>query len=94
MADWLGPRTAKAFAAAGLLDFDKDSPSSASRPPSRFGPSRSSIDRDSRSRYTPSRMAYSEAGSSSSHGARSGSVSRAAGYSEGPSTAGAAVNVT
>ncbi|EJF58903.1 hypothetical protein DICSQDRAFT_182271 [Dichomitus squalens LYAD-421 SS1] len=89
MADWLGPRTAKAFAAAGLLDFDKDSsPASASRPPSRFGPSRSSIDRDSRSRYTPSRMAYSEAGSSSSYGARSGSISRAAGYSESPSTTG------
>ena len=83
MTDWLGPRTAKAFAAAGLLDFDKDPPGSASRPPSRFATSRSSTDRDSRSRYTPSRMAYSEAGSTSSYGARSGSVSRAAGYSEG-----------
>ena len=88
MTDWLGPRTAKAFAAAGLLDFEKDSPGSASRPPSRFGTSRSSIDRDSRSRYTPSRMAFSEAGSSSSWGARSGSISRAGGYSEGMSTAG------
>lgn len=91
MADWLGPRTAKAFAAAGLLDFDKDAPSasaSASRPSSRFGTTRSSLDRDSRSRYTPSRTAFSEAGSSSSWGARSGSVSRAAGYSEGMSTAG------
>ncbi|KAI1787096.1 hypothetical protein LXA43DRAFT_737751 [Ganoderma leucocontextum] len=83
MTDWLGPRTAKAFAAAGLLDLDKDSPGSSSRPSSRFGTSRSSIDRDSRSRYTPSRMAYSEAGSTSSYGARSGSVSRAAGYPEG-----------
>ncbi|KAI0742245.1 hypothetical protein C8Q80DRAFT_1109154 [Daedaleopsis nitida] len=86
--DWLGPRTAKAFAAAGLLDFEKDSPGSASRPSSRFGTSRSSIDRDSRSRYTPSRMAFSEAGSSSSWGARSGSISRAGGYSEGMSTPG------
>ncbi|TFK83496.1 hypothetical protein K466DRAFT_554987 [Polyporus arcularius HHB13444] len=82
--DWLGPRTAKAFAAAGLLDFDGDSPGSGSRPPSRFGTTRSSIDRDSRSRYTPSRMAYSEAGSSSSWGGRS--ASRAAGYADRDAT--------
>ena len=83
MTDWLGPRTAKAFAAAGLLDFDLDASSaSASRPTSRFGTTRSSIDRDSRSRYAPSRAAFSEAGSSSSWGARS--ASRAAGYSETP----------
>ncbi|KAI0692251.1 hypothetical protein C8T65DRAFT_745233 [Cerioporus squamosus] len=82
--DWLGPRTAKAFAAAGLLDFDNDSPGSVSRPPSRFGTTRSSIDRDSRSRYTPSRMAFSEAGSSSSWGARS--ASRAAAYADGDAT--------
>ncbi|KAI0632597.1 hypothetical protein C8Q77DRAFT_828560 [Trametes polyzona] len=84
--DWLGPRTQKAFAAAGLLDFDKDSPGSASRPASRFGTTRSSTDRE-RSRYTPSRMAFSEAGSSSSWGARS--LSRATGYAEmvgGPSS--------
>ncbi|RPD58644.1 hypothetical protein L226DRAFT_572840 [Lentinus tigrinus ALCF2SS1-7] len=84
MTDWLGPRTAKAFAAAGLLDFEKESSVSASRPPSRFGTTRSSIDRDSRSRYTPSRMAFSEAGSSSSWGARS--ASRAAAYADGDAT--------
>ncbi|KAI8992730.1 hypothetical protein BD414DRAFT_283691 [Trametes punicea] len=77
--DWLGPRTQKAFAAAGLLDLDKDSPGSASRPASRFGTTRSSIERE-RSRYTPSRMAFSEAGSSSSWGARS--ISRATGYGD------------
>ncbi|KAI0655811.1 hypothetical protein C8Q70DRAFT_936193 [Cubamyces menziesii] len=79
--DWLGPRTQKAFAAAGLLDFDKDSPGSASRPASRFGTTRSSIERE-RARYTPSRMAFSEAGSSSSWGARS--ISRATGYADMP----------
>ncbi|KAH9852874.1 hypothetical protein C2E23DRAFT_885245 [Lenzites betulinus] len=84
--DWLGPRTQKAFAAAGLLDFDKESPRSASRPASRFGTTRSSVERE-RSRYAPSRMAFSEAGSSSSWGARS--LSRATGYGEivgGPSS--------
>jgi len=72
--EWLGPRTAKAFAAAGLLDQDADL--GGRRPASRFGTTRSSID-DSRSRFAPSRMAFSEAGSSSSWGQRSGSVSRA-----------------
>ncbi|CCM04161.1 uncharacterized protein FIBRA_06323 [Fibroporia radiculosa] len=72
-AEWLGPRTAKAFAAAGLLDFDREV---SRRTPSRLGMTRSSFD-DSRSRYTPSRMAFSEAGSSSSWGQRSGSISRA-----------------
>ncbi|KAI0351114.1 hypothetical protein OH77DRAFT_969571 [Trametes cingulata] len=83
--DWLGPRTQKAFAAAGLLDFDKESPGNTSRPASRFGTTRSSIERE-RSRYTPSRMAFSEAGSSSSWGARS--ISRATGYADmgGPSS--------
>ncbi|KAI0640864.1 hypothetical protein C8Q79DRAFT_920364 [Trametes meyenii] len=84
--DWLGPRTQKAFAAAGLLDFDKESPGSASRPASRFGTTRSSTERE-RSRYAPSRMAFSEAGSSSSWGARS--ISRATGYADlagGPSS--------
>ncbi|OJT14558.1 hypothetical protein TRAPUB_8891 [Trametes pubescens] len=83
--DWLGPRTQKAFAAAGLLDFEKDSPASVSRPGSRFGTTRSSVERE-RARYTPSRTAFSEAGSSSSWGARS--LSRATGYAEmtgGPS---------
>ncbi|KAI9060375.1 hypothetical protein FKP32DRAFT_1595454 [Trametes sanguinea] len=79
--DWLGPRTQKAFAAAGLLDFEKESPGSASRPASRFSTTRSSVERE-RSRYTPSRMAFSEAGSNSSWGARS--VSRATGYGDMP----------
>ncbi|KAH9922371.1 uncharacterized protein B0H18DRAFT_1018106, partial [Fomitopsis serialis] len=68
-AEWLGPQTAKAFAAAGLLDQsyarDRESPSLGRRTPSRFGTTRSSID-DSRSRYVPSRMAFSEAGSAGS----------------------------
>ncbi|EED84598.1 predicted protein [Postia placenta Mad-698-R] len=61
----------EAFAAAGLLDLDADR-----RPPSRFGTNRSSID-DARSRFAPSRLAFSEAGSSSSWSRRSGSISRA-----------------
>ncbi|GJE96163.1 hypothetical protein PsYK624_123560 [Phanerochaete sordida] len=73
--DWLGPRTAKAFAAAGLLDGDHESAApSGSRPTSRFGTSRS--DRDFRSHYTPSRAGFSDLGSSSSWGRRSGSISR------------------
>ncbi|TCD60468.1 hypothetical protein EIP91_010044 [Steccherinum ochraceum] len=77
--EWLGPRTAKAFAAAGLIDVDKDvSPPPPSRPGSRFGTTRSQGDRDSRSQYAPSRMAFSEAGSGSSWGRRSGSISRPA----------------
>ncbi|KZT66212.1 hypothetical protein DAEQUDRAFT_813747 [Daedalea quercina L-15889] len=64
--EWIGPQTAKAFAAAGLLDQsyvrDRDSMSLGRRTPSRFSTTRSSID-DSRSRYVPSRMAFSEAGS-------------------------------
>ncbi|EPS93811.1 hypothetical protein FOMPIDRAFT_1038980 [Fomitopsis schrenkii] len=66
-AEWLGPQTAKAFAAAGLLDQsyarDRDSTSVGRRTPSRFGTTRSSTTEDSRSRYMPSRMAFSEAGS-------------------------------
>jgi hypothetical protein len=54
--EWLGPRTAKAFAAAGLLDRDVSNNSS------RFGSVRSLGDRDQRT-LAPSRIAASEAGS-------------------------------
>lgn len=68
-AEWLGPQTAKAFAAAGLLDQsyvrDRDNMSVGRRTSSRFGTARSSTE-DSRSRYVPSRMAFSEAGSAGS----------------------------
>ena len=72
--EWLGPRTAKAFAAAGLLDHDPNSPGS------RFGSVRSLGDRDQRA-LAPSRIAMSEAGSVASSW-RSGSVSRAMTHSE------------
>ncbi|OBZ74959.1 hypothetical protein A0H81_05083 [Grifola frondosa] len=84
----LGPRTAKVFAAAGLLDSDKDP--SITRPGSRFGSSRSSFERDSRSRCAPSRMALSDAGSSSSW-TRNGTMSHAIGISEGASMHGGRV---
>ena len=74
--EWLGPRTAKAFAAAGLLDRDRDGSSSASR----FGSVRSLGDRDQRA-LAPSRIAMSEAGSVASSW-RSGSVSRAMTHSD------------
>jgi hypothetical protein len=54
--EWLGPRTAKAFAAAGLLDHDPNSGGS------RFGSVRSLSDRDQRA-LAPSRLAMSEVGS-------------------------------
>jgi len=72
--EWIGPRTAKAFAAAGLLDHDPNSPGS------RFGSVRSLGDRDQRA-LAPSRIAMSEAGSVASSW-RSGSVSRAMTHSE------------
>ncbi|KZT21743.1 hypothetical protein NEOLEDRAFT_727685 [Neolentinus lepideus HHB14362 ss-1] len=75
--DWLGPRTAKAFAAAGLIDNDREgSNTTQGNHMSRYGSVRSSLsDRDSRSQYAPSRMAFSEiAGSVSSWGSRSGRV--------------------
>ena len=74
--DWLGPRTAKAFAAAGLLDTERDGTPvapSVSRPGSRFAPSRS--ERDFRSQYAPSRAGFSDVGSRASWGRRSGSIS-------------------
>jgi hypothetical protein len=70
--EWLGPRTAKAFAAAGLLDRD------VSNNASRFGSARSLGDRDQRM-LAPSRLAVSEAGSVSSSWR---SVSRAMTHSE------------
>ncbi|KAK7677825.1 hypothetical protein QCA50_019137 [Cerrena zonata] len=77
--DRMGPRTARAFAAAGLIDTDKDASGlSASRSASRFGTSKS--DRDFRSQYAPSRLAMSESGSSWER--RSGSISRAGAMSE------------
>ncbi|EGN92060.1 hypothetical protein SERLA73DRAFT_164231 [Serpula lacrymans var. lacrymans S7.3] len=72
--EWLGPRTAKAFAAAGLLDPERDSREAQSGGgASRYASIRTSSERESR--YTPSRMALSEAGSTSSWG-RNGSISR------------------
>ena len=76
--EWLGPRTAKAFAAAGLLDRDRDRDLSNSA--SRFGSVRSLGDRDQRV-LAPSRLALSEAGSVASSW-RSGSVSRAMTHSD------------
>ena len=70
--EWLGPRTAKAFAAAGLLDRD------VSNNASRFGSVRSLGDRDQRT-LAPSRLAVSEAGSVASSWR---SVSRAMTHSE------------
>ena len=81
--DWLGPRTAKAFAAAGLLDRpEKDgSVAAASRPGSRFSATTRS-DRDMRSQYAPSRTGFSDIVSRASWGRRSGSISRTATSSE------------
>ncbi|KAF8487331.1 hypothetical protein DFH94DRAFT_641753 [Russula ochroleuca] len=76
--EWLGPRTAKAFAAAGLLDRDVNI--NANNNASRFGSVRSLGDRDQRT-LAPSRLAVSEAGSVASSW-RSGSVSRAMTHSE------------
>ncbi|KAI0270399.1 hypothetical protein BC834DRAFT_511342 [Gloeopeniophorella convolvens] len=74
--EWLGPRTAKAFAAAGLLERERDAGAS------RFASVRSLGDRDTRA-LAPSRLALSEAGSAASSW-RSGSVvSRALTHSDG-----------
>lgn len=85
--EWLGPRTAKAFAAAGLLGSDREherdvAGPSASRPGSRFGFGTVRSDRDTRSQYVPSRAGFSELGSSSSWGRRSGSISHTGASSE------------
>jgi hypothetical protein len=78
--EWLGPRTAKAFAAAGLLDRDRDRDRDRDNNASRFGSVRSLGDRDQRA-LAPSRLALSEAGSVASSW-RSGSVSRAMTHSD------------
>ncbi|KAF9236542.1 hypothetical protein BU15DRAFT_49843 [Melanogaster broomeanus] len=78
--EWLGPRTVKAFAAAGLLDGDRDGPNSHTSGVGRYGSLRSGSEREER--YVPSRMAFSEAASTSSWGRR-GSVSRVMTPSEG-----------
>ncbi|KAG6332617.1 hypothetical protein ID866_6470 [Astraeus odoratus] len=74
--EWLGPRTAKAFAAAGLLDGDRDGMNLHGR----YGSSRGNNEREDR--FVPSRMAFSEAASSSSWGRR-GSISRVMTPSDG-----------
>ncbi|KAG6377997.1 hypothetical protein JVT61DRAFT_14795 [Boletus reticuloceps] len=71
--EWLGPRTVKAFAAAGLLDGDRDGPNTPVSGPSKYASLRAHCEREDR--FAPSRMAFSEAASTSSWG-RSGSVSR------------------
>ncbi|KAI0799611.1 hypothetical protein BC629DRAFT_1438685 [Irpex lacteus] len=74
--EWMGPRTARVFAAAGLLDEERESVGpSASRPGTRFGFNPSRSERDVRSQYAPSRAGFSEIGSSVSWGRRSGSIS-------------------
>lgn len=75
--EWLGPRTVKAFAAAGLLDGDRDGHGSGAN---RYASLRAHNEREDR--FAPSRMAFSEAASTSSWG-RSGSVSRGVTPSEG-----------
>lgn len=79
--DWLGPRTAKAFAAAGLLDVDRDGTNSLGR----YSSLRGNNEREDR--YVPSRMAFSEVASTCSWG-RSGSISRVMTPSEGVTWAG------
>ena len=74
--EWLGPWTVKAFAAAGLLDIDRDG----TNPLGRYSSLRGNNEREEH--YIPSRMVFSEAASMSSWG-RSGSVSRVMTPSEG-----------
>jgi hypothetical protein len=78
--EWLGPRTVKAFAAAGLLDGDRDGFNTHPSGPSKYASLRAHSEREDR--FVPSRMAFSEAASTSSWG-RSGSVSRGMTPSEG-----------
>ncbi|KAG6821441.1 hypothetical protein H0H93_010165 [Arthromyces matolae] len=93
MTDWLGPRTVKAFKAAGLLDFERDQqPQDRSNPNSisplgsgvgpthgRFASMRSASEYNPRA---PSRLAASEAGGSSI--SRRGSGSGTFGLMESP----------
>lgn len=84
--EWLGPRTVKAFKAAGLLDFERDQQPHSDRngPGSlnsngRLGSIRSTSEYNARA---PSRLAVSEAGGSST--SRRGSVSGTPGLMESP----------
>lgn len=83
--EWLGPRTVKAFAAAGLVDGDRDVSYIHAQGASRYASLRAHGEREDR--FVPSRMAFSEAASTSSWG-RSGSVSRGMTPSEGGVTRG------
>ena len=74
--EWLGPWTVKAFAAAGLLDIDRDG----TNPLGRYSSLRGNNEREEH--YIPSRMVFSEVASMSSWG-RSSSVSRVMTPSEG-----------
>ena len=78
--EWLGPRTVKAFAAAGLLDGDRDGSNTHAPGPGKYASLRMQSEREDR--FVPSRMAFSEAASTSSWG-RNGSVSRGMTPSEG-----------
>ncbi|KAF7966606.1 hypothetical protein HWV62_27182 [Athelia sp. TMB] len=78
-AEWLGPRTAKAFAAAGLLDHEKTvhAASASSTSLGRYGSIRGGPEHDPRTQYNaPSRVAFSEASGSTSSWGRSRSASR------------------
>ena len=87
-AEYIGPRTQKAFAAAGLFDSDRENASaSGSGMTSKFGSIRSTSDRDFRSQYAPSRLAFSEAGSSSSWRSVPRNMSPSEGASGTPRTA-------
>ncbi|KAG6860883.1 hypothetical protein C0995_006438 [Termitomyces sp. Mi166 len=91
--EWLGPRTVKAFKAAGLLDFERDQQphldttrngpgslsSSAGPTHGKFASMRSTSEYNPRA---PSRLAMSEAGGSSA--SRRGSVSGTHGLMESP----------
>ncbi|KAG9310768.1 hypothetical protein JVU11DRAFT_8617 [Chiua virens] len=78
--EWLGPRTVKAFAAAGLLDGDRDGSNMHASGASRYASLRTPNEREER--CVPSRMAFSEAASTSSWG-RGGSVCRGMTPSDG-----------
>lgn len=78
-AEWLGPRTAKAFAAAGLLDHERAAgrASASSTNLGRYGSVKGGPEQDPRMQYgAPSRVAFSEASGSTSSWGRSRSASR------------------
>ena len=81
-AEWLGPRTAKAFAAAGLLDHEKSGKAGANGS-SRHFLMKGGAEQDPRTQYNaPSRMAFSEASGSTSSWGPSRSASRTLTMSE------------